>query len=47
MGMLREPLYEELSLHSQEFTFYGSAEEAVEQAVDIFLRGCNIQEAAA
>ncbi|HSU33690.1 MAG TPA: TetR/AcrR family transcriptional regulator C-terminal domain-containing protein [Bryobacteraceae bacterium] len=47
MGMLREPLYGELSLHWQEFTLYGSAEEAVEHAVDIFLRGCNAQEAAA
>jgi hypothetical protein len=47
MGMLREPLYQELTLHSQEFTFYGSAEEAVEQIVDIFLSGCNIQETAA
>jgi AcrR family transcriptional regulator len=46
MGMLREPLYQELTVHSQEFTFYGSAEEAVEQAVDRFLRGCNAQEAA-
>ena len=46
MGMLREPLYQELTLHSQEFTFYGSAEEAVEQAVDIFLRGCNVRETA-
>ena len=47
MAMLREPLYQEPTLHSQEFTFYGSAEEAVEQAVDIFLSGCNIQETAA
>ena len=47
MGMLREPLYGELGLQSQEFTLYGSAEEAVEHAVDIFLRGCNTQEAAA
>jgi len=47
MAMLREPLYQELTLHSQDFTFYGSAEEAVEQAVDIFLSGCNIQEIAA
>jgi AcrR family transcriptional regulator len=47
MGMLREPLYQELTLHSQEFTFYGSAEEAVQQAVDIFLRGCNARETAA
>jgi AcrR family transcriptional regulator len=41
MGMLREPLYQELTVHSQEFTSYGSAEEAVEQAVDRFLGGCN------
>ena len=47
MGMLREPLYQELTLHSQELTFYRSAEEAVEQAVDIFLRGCIAQETAA
>ena len=47
MGMLRAPLYGELSLHSQESTLYGSAEEAVEHAVDIFLRGCNTHEAAA
>jgi AcrR family transcriptional regulator len=47
IGMLREPLYEELTVHSQEFTFYRSAEEAVEQAVDRFLAGCNAQEAAA
>ena len=46
MGMLREPLYQELTVHSQEFTFYGSAEEAVEQAIDRFLRGCNAQETA-
>jgi len=47
IGMLREPLYEELTVHSQEFTFYGSAEEAVEQAVDGFLWGCNARDAAA
>ena len=47
MGMLREPLYQELTVHSQELTFYGSAEEAVQHAVDIFLRGCNAQETAA
>jgi len=47
IGMLREPLYEELTVHSEEFTFYGSAEEAVQQAVDRFLRGCNTREAAA
>ena len=47
ISMLREPLYEELTVHSQEFTFYGSAEEAVEQAVDRFLWGCNAREAAA
>ncbi len=47
MGMLREPLYEELTVHSQELTSYGSAEEAVEQAVDRFLGGCNTQETAA
>lgn len=47
IAMLREPLYEELTVHSQEFTFYGSAEEAVEQAVDRFLRGCDAREAAA
>jgi len=44
MGMLREPLYQELTVHSQELTFYGSAEEAVQHAVDIFLRGCNAWE---
>jgi len=47
MGMLREPLYGKLSWQSQEFTLYGSAEEAVEHAVDIFLRGYNTQETAA
>ncbi len=47
MGMLREPLYEELTAHTQEFTFYGSAGEAVQRAVDIFLRGCDAQERAA
>jgi hypothetical protein len=47
MGMLREPLYEELTAHIQEFTFYGSAGEAVQRAVDIFLRGCDAQERAA
>jgi AcrR family transcriptional regulator len=47
MGMLREPLYEELTAHTQEFTFYGSAEEAVQRAVDIFLGGCDAQERAA
>ena len=47
IGMLREPLYEELTVHSEEFTFYGSAEEAVEQAVDRFLWGCDAREAAA
>jgi hypothetical protein len=47
MGMLCEPVYGELSLQSQEFALYGSTEEAVEQAIDIFLRGCNTQEAAA
>lgn len=47
MGMLREPLYGELTVHSQEFTSYGSAEEAVEQAVDRFLGGCSTREAAA
>jgi len=47
MGMLREPLYQELTVHSQELTFYGSAEEAVQHAVDIFLRGCNARETAA
>lgn len=47
IAMLREPLYEELTVHSQEFTYYGSAEEAVEQAVDRFLRGCDAREAAA
>jgi hypothetical protein len=47
MGMLREPLYQELTVHSQALTFYGSAEEAVQHAVDIFLRGCGAQETAA
>jgi AcrR family transcriptional regulator len=47
MGMLREPLYQELTVHSQELTSYGSAEEAVEQAVDRFLGGCSAQEATA
>lgn len=47
MGMLREPLYQELAVHSQELTSYGSAEEAVEQAVDRFLVGCNAKETAA
>ena len=41
MGMLREPLYGELTVHSQEFTAYASAEEAVEQAVSRFLNGCS------
>jgi len=44
IGMLREPLYQELTVHSQEFTFYGSAEEAVEQAVDRFLWGCDARD---
>jgi len=47
IGMLREPLFEELTVHSQEFTYYASAEEAVEQAVDRFLWGCDAREAAA
>lgn len=47
IAMLREPLYEELTVHSQEFTYYRSAEEAVEQAVDRFLWGCDAREAAA
>jgi DNA-binding transcriptional regulator YbjK len=47
MGMLREPLYQELVAHSQELTSYGSADEAVEQAVDRFLGGCSAREAAA
>jgi hypothetical protein len=47
MGMLREPLYQELTVHSQELTSYGSAGEAVEQAVDRFLGGCKAQETAA
>jgi AcrR family transcriptional regulator len=47
MGMLREPLYQELIVHSQGLTFYGSAEEAVQHAVDIFLRGCDAREIAA
>jgi AcrR family transcriptional regulator len=47
LGMLREPLYGELTLHPQEFALYEYAEEAVEQAVDIFLGGCNAQETAA
>ena len=47
MGMLREPLYQELIVHSQGLTFYGSAEEAVQRAVDIFLRGCDAREMAA
>lgn len=47
MGMLREPLYGELTVHSQEFTSYASAEEAVEQAVDRFLGGCDTEETAA
>jgi AcrR family transcriptional regulator len=47
MGMLREPLYEELTAHSQELTFYRSAEEAVQHAVDVFLRGCDAREIAA
>ena len=46
IAMLREPLYEELTVHSQELTFYASAEEAVEQAVDRFLRGCDARQAA-
>lgn len=44
MGMLREPLYQELTLHSDELTSYGTADEAVEQAVDRFLEGCNVRE---
>lgn len=47
LGMLREPLYRELTLHPQEFAFYGYAEDAVEQAVDVFLGGCNAKGAAA
>lgn len=47
IAMLREPLFEELTVHSQELTYYASAQEAVEQAVDRFLRGCSAQEAAA
>ena len=41
MGLLREPLYQAISLHSEELTFYGSGQEAVEAAVDMFLYGCN------
>jgi len=47
IAMLREPLYDELTVHSEEFTFYASAEEAVEQAVDRFLWGCGAREEAA
>lgn len=47
IAMLREPLYQELTVHSQALTFYASAGEAVEQAVDRFLRGCNARRAAA
>jgi hypothetical protein len=47
IDILREPLYQELTVHSQEFTFYESAEEAVEHAVDVFLKGFNVRETAA
>lgn len=47
IGMLREPLHQELMVHSHAITSYESAEEAVEQAVDRFLGGCEIQEVAA
>ena len=41
MGMLREPLYQEIALHSQELVFQESASLAVRAAVDVFLDGCN------
>ncbi len=41
MGLLREPLYLELTLHSQELTAYASSEEAVHAALELFLRGCS------
>ena len=44
MGMLREPLYQELTTHSQKLTFCGSAGEAVQHSVEIFLRGCDTRE---
>lgn len=44
IGMLREPLQQELLVHSHAITSYKSAEEAVEQAVDRFLGGCAVQE---
>ena len=47
MGMLREPLYQELTAHSQGLTFYRSPKEAVQRAVDVFLRGCDAREIAA
>ncbi len=41
IGMLREPLYQEIALHSQELTFRDDATLALRAAVDVFLEGCN------
>ena len=40
IGMLREPLYRELTLHTQELTPYPTSTDAVEATVDLFLKGC-------
>ena len=41
IGMLREPLYQEIALHSQELTFRDDTTLAVRAAVDVFLEGCD------
>lgn len=44
MGMLREPLYLELALHSQELSSYRDACQAVHAAVDAFMDGCDAEQ---
>ena len=40
MAMLREPMYRELTMHTQELTPYATPSDAVEAAVDLLLKGC-------
>ena len=46
MGLLREPLYQDLTLHSHDLIGDADPSSAVREAVDIFLNGCGTRERA-